>query len=44
MLGTKALGLCLFCPFMLNYGQNPDTPATLDMRVLNPDVNKSVGK
>jgi hypothetical protein len=31
-------------PFMLNYGQHPDTPATLPLRVQNPAVNKFVGK
>lgn len=31
-------------PFMLNYGQNPDTPITLYMRGANPDVNRFVGK
>jgi hypothetical protein len=31
-------------PFMLNYGQHPDTPVTLQLRAHNPAVNKFVGK
>jgi len=31
-------------PFMLNYGQNPDTPVIAGLRSLNPGVNKFVGK
>jgi hypothetical protein len=31
-------------PFMLNYGQNPDTPVVLYLRKSNPLVNKFVGK
>ena len=31
-------------PFMLNYGQHPDTPATIGIRSQNPEVNKFVGQ
>jgi Reverse transcriptase (RNA-dependent DNA polymerase)/RNase H-like domain found in reverse transcriptase/Integrase zinc binding domain/Chromo (CHRromatin Organisation MOdifier) domain/Retroviral aspartyl protease len=31
-------------PFMLNYGQNPDTPTTLFLRDRNPEVNQFVGR
>jgi hypothetical protein len=31
-------------PFMLKYGQNPDTPIVLYLRKSNPLVNKFVGK
>lgn len=31
-------------PFMLNYGQHPDTPAVARLRDINPAVNKFVGK
>jgi hypothetical protein len=31
-------------PFMLNYGQNPDTPAVLFARGMNPRVNQFVGR
>lgn len=31
-------------PFMLNYGQHPDTPVALFLRNVNPRVNKFVGR
>ena len=31
-------------PFMLNYGQHPDTPAVARLRSRNPAVNKFVGR
>jgi hypothetical protein len=31
-------------PFMLNYGQNPDTPLVAQIRRYNPEVNQFVGR
>jgi hypothetical protein len=31
-------------PFLLNYGQNPNTPAVLFVRGMNPKVNQFVGR
>ena len=31
-------------PFMLNYGQHPNTPVALFLRNTNPRVNKFVGR